>query len=36
MRSKPAPIRRIPSFGRQPIKIPSHYASLLIIEEAWR
>jgi hypothetical protein len=33
MRSKPAAIRRMPSLGRQPVKVPSHYAFLLITEE---
>jgi hypothetical protein len=33
MRSEPAGIRRISSFGRQPIKVPSHYALLLINQE---
>jgi hypothetical protein len=33
MRSKPAAIRRILSFGGQPIKFPSHYAFLLITPE---
>jgi hypothetical protein len=32
MRSKPAAIRRISSFGPQPIKFPSHYVFLLITE----
>jgi hypothetical protein len=30
MRSKPAAIGRISSFGPQPNKVPSHYALLLI------
>jgi hypothetical protein len=32
MRNKPAAIRRISSFGPQPIKFPSHYVFLLITE----
>jgi hypothetical protein len=33
MRIKPAAILRISSFGRQPIRVPSHYVFLLITEE---
>jgi hypothetical protein len=32
MRSEPAAIRHISSFGLQPIRVPSHYAFLLITQ----